>query len=98
MKGEHFTPEACRGIVTAVNEKLISLRKIWDIEIKVINEKKARKLKSKVQFDLKIVEEIVEITRYLHDPDDKLAPFQRPAEFAECLARELLHTQYGGTV
>ena len=45
MKGEHFTPDACRGILFALNKKLISLRKIWDIEIKVINEKKARQLK-----------------------------------------------------
>lgn len=62
----------------------------------LLERKKVRKLTSKVQFDLKIAEETVEITRYLYDPDDKLARFQRPSEFAECLARELLHIQQGG--
>lgn len=64
----------------------------------LLERKKVRKLTLKVQFDLKIAEEIVEITRYLHDPNDKLARFQRPSELAECLARELLHTQQGGTL
>jgi hypothetical protein len=102
-----FVPQLFWGAVEQVEPDLLEAVSYVTYEsrepyLRVINalleRKEVRKQALKVQFDLKTAEEIVEITRYLHDPDDKLVRFQRPPEFAECLARELLHAQQGGTL
>jgi len=45
LKGDQFSPLACEDIQIVLQKRLKPLKKLWGVDIKVIPEKKARKLK-----------------------------------------------------